>query len=83
MLTEKEINQLIEAQKKVFPVKADLESLKFEMRKEMKEEIDELARIVEKGFDGAQKHMDERFDKIESLNHEIRIKRMEDALVIK
>ena len=55
--------------------------------------IDDLAGMVKKGFDETNKQMNERFDKVEARldrieetllkNHEVRIKRLEDALVIK
>lgn len=90
MLTEEEINQLIEAQKKVFPVKADLESLeskmetgletlKAEIKNDIKDEIDGLGKMIKNSFDNVEQH----FEKIENQNHEVRIRRIEDALLIK
>jgi len=82
MLTEEDIKKLIEAQKEVFPVKADLGSLKSEFDKKIDDKIDNLGIMIKNSFDNVERRLD-RIEDILIKDHEMRIKRMEDALVIK
>ena len=79
MLTDEDVKKLIETQKEIFPTKVEMKET---IKAVVDEKIDELGRMVKRSFDNFQTQLD-RIENILIKDHEMRLKRMEDALLIK